>query len=82
VEPQPSPLARPRRINGTALHSQLRIFPSEGAHALLISVIGANRRQSRTSLSLRQMGWTAPSGIDAIMRVVRTGNKGAAHDEH
>jgi transposase len=23
------------------------------------------------------MGWTAPSGIDAIMRVVRTGNKGA-----
>jgi hypothetical protein len=26
--------------------------------------------------------WTAPSGIDAIMRVVRTGNKGAAHDEH
>jgi hypothetical protein len=30
----------------------------------------------------RQMGWTAPSGIDAIMRVVRTGNKGAAHDEH
>jgi hypothetical protein len=31
---------------------------------------------------IRQMGWTAPSGIDAIMRVVRTGNKGAAHDEH
>jgi hypothetical protein len=27
-------------------------------------------------------GWTAASGFDAIMRVVSTGNKGAAHDEH
>jgi hypothetical protein len=81
-ERQPSPLARPRRISAAALQASHRIYPSEIAHALQISVIGAHGQQSPTSLHSDRWGGRPPSGIDAIMRVVRTGNKGAAYDEH
>src|ERR1700722_19506019 len=49
LEHQPSPLAA-RRISGAALQASHRIYPSEIAHALQISVIGAHGQQSLTSL--------------------------------